>query len=199
VRTFSGFDPLVELYGLWTTELAERYLPIPGMPPVKYECLDGHLIMSPRGNSSNSYAAVKLGALLRTEARRHGALACTSACVLFNPQRWIEPDVVVLGKPVKQVDWVPVDHVLMLVEFVSRLSVRRDRIDAPTLCAAGVPYFMTVEISRYDVHVELLRLDDSGEYVIQAKALTGQEFRTELPFPLSFDPTELLCPEQINR
>lgn len=41
------FDPLVELYGLWTPELADRYLPIPGMPPAKYECLDGKLIVSP--------------------------------------------------------------------------------------------------------------------------------------------------------
>ncbi|MFC7618400.1 hypothetical protein ACFQV2_38590 [Actinokineospora soli] len=28
-----GFDPLVEFEGVWTTELAEQYLPIPGAPP----------------------------------------------------------------------------------------------------------------------------------------------------------------------
>lgn len=37
-----------------------------------------------------------------------------------------------------------------------------------------------------------LRLDDGRQYVVQAKALDGQEFRTELPFPLSFDPAVLL-------
>ena len=49
-------------------------------------------------------------------------------------------------------------------------------------------------ISRQEAHVKLLRLDHSNQYVIQAKALTGQEFRTDRPFPLSFDPAELLEP-----
>ncbi|ALG14307.1 hypothetical protein [Kibdelosporangium phytohabitans] len=30
-----SFDPLVDLYGVWTTDLAERYLPIEGAPPAK--------------------------------------------------------------------------------------------------------------------------------------------------------------------
>jgi len=191
----SGFDPLVELRGLWTTELAERYLPIEGLPPAKYECLDGDLILSPRENTGNAYAALELGVMLREPARKTGALAYTAVNVRFDHQGWIEPDLVVLREPVKQVTWVPVELVLMPIEFVSRSSRRMDRIDKPALCAAAaVPYFMTVEISRRDVHVELLRLNDSGEYVIHAKALAGQEFRTELPFPLAFDPAELMEP-----
>lgn len=60
--------------------------------------------------------------------------------------------------------------------------------------AAGIPYFMRVNIGRHEVRVDLLRLDDAGEYVVLAKALSGQEFRTDLPFPLSFDPVELMEP-----
>lgn len=192
----SGFDPLVELRGLWTTKLAERYLPIDGLPPAKYECLDGNLIMSPRENTGNAYGALELGALLRAPARKIGALAYSALNVMFDDRRWIEPDLVVLRRPVKQVDWVPAELVLMPIEFVSRSSRRTDRIDKPALCAAaGMPYFMTVEIGRRDVHVELLRLDESGEYIVHAKALTGQEFSTELPFQLSFDPAELVEPK----
>lgn len=43
-RSSGSFDPLVDLDGLWTTDLADRYLPIEGAPPAKYECADGKLI-----------------------------------------------------------------------------------------------------------------------------------------------------------
>jgi Uma2 family endonuclease len=189
----SGFDPLVELRGLWTTELAERYLPIEGLPPAKYECLDGNLIMSPCENSGNSYAFLELGSMLRLAAREAGYRAYGSLNVLFHRQRWIQPDLTILRQPLKREDWVPAELVLMPIEFVSPSSRRQDRIDKHALCAAiGVPYYMWVEITDREAHVELLRLDDSGEYVVQAKALAGQEFRTDLPFPLSFDPEVLL-------
>jgi hypothetical protein len=99
---------------------------------------------------------------------------------------------VVLKEPVKGLTWVPVDKVLMPIEFVSTSSRRRDRINKPTMCAeAGVPYFMRVEIEDYSAHVELLRLD-GDKYVVHAQALSGQRFETELPFPISFDPAVLL-------
>jgi Uma2 family endonuclease len=187
------FDPLVELYGMWTTELAEHYLPIPHAPTVgKYECLDGYLIMSPREGSPNSFAAVELGYVLRDPARTGGHRVYSALNVEFSLNRWIEPDLVVLKEPVKGLTWVPIDQVLMPVEFVSRSSRRRDRIDKPALCAeAGVPYFMRVEIDEYSAHVELLKLD-GDRYVLHAQALSGQLFETESPFPLSFDPAVLL-------
>lgn len=45
--TTEPFDPLVDFDGMWTVELAERYLPIPGAPLAKYECWDGRLYMAP--------------------------------------------------------------------------------------------------------------------------------------------------------
>jgi Uma2 family endonuclease len=189
----SPFDPLVDLHGLWTTELAERYLPIEGAPPAKYECLDGNLIMSPREGSPNSWATVRLIVLMDSPAREAGYFPYSSVNMLFNDRRWIEPDLTVLHQQVKNVIWVPAERVLMPIEFVSRSSVRRDRIDKPALCAeAGVPYFLRVEVNEHDAHLELLRLVDGGEYTLHAKASAGEEFSTELPFSLSFDPAELL-------
>ena len=188
-------DPLVELRGRWTTELAERYLPIEGLPPAKYECLDGDLIVSPRESTANSYAAVELVVLLRSAARKAGYVAYNSVNMRFTDKRWIEPDLTVLRQPVKNIVWVQAEIVLMPIEFVSPSSVQNDRIDKPAMCAAaGVPYFMTVEIGDGAAEVELLRLNDAGQYVVQAWAMSGQEFRTDLPFPLSFDPVELLEP-----
>lgn len=191
----SPFDPLVDLHGLWTTELAERYLPIEGAPPAKYECLDGNLIMSPREGSANSYATFELGALMREPARKAGYVAYSSLNVLFNHRRWIEPDLAVLRRPVKNLTWVPVEQVLMPVVFVSPSSRRNDRIDKPRLCAAaGVPYFLRVEISHDEAHLELLRLDN-GKYRMHAEASAGQEFNTDRPFSISFDPAVLLEPQ----
>ena len=188
-------DPLVELRGRWTTELAERYLPIEGLPPAKYECLDGDLIVSPRESSANSYATIELGALLRGPARKAGCIAYSTVNMRFADKSWIEPDLTVLRQPMKRAVWVMAELVLMPIEFVSPSSVRSDRIDKPALCAAaGVPYFMTVEIGDSAAEVELLRLNDAGVYVVQGKAKSGQEFRTDLPFPLSFDPIELMEP-----
>ncbi len=70
-----------------------------------------------------------------------------------------------------------------------------DRIDKPAMCAeAGIEYFMRVEVSYTKNHAEvvLLRLGQQGTYEVHAKALAGSTFETQTPFPLSFDPTELL-------
>ncbi|WP_335618087.1 hypothetical protein [Lentzea guizhouensis] len=81
----------------------------------------------------------------------------------------------------------------MPVEFVSASSRRRDRINKPAECAqAGIPYFMRVEFAKpHAVKVELLELD--GEtYKPLATALSGQTFKTDVPFPMNFDPAQLL-------
>jgi hypothetical protein len=44
------------------------------------------------------------------------------------------------------------------------------------------------------VQVQLLQLDDANNYVVYAEARAGQEFRTAMPFPLAFDPADLLEP-----
>ncbi|QUH00257.1 Uma2 family endonuclease [Saccharopolyspora erythraea] len=190
------FDPLVDLDGLWTPELADRYLPIPGMPPAKYECLDGKLIVSPREGTANMFAVWMLGKLLEPAAAANGNRFYLTVNLQLDQQRWIEPDFAVLVKSGHGRVWVPAGEALLVGECVSPSSRKNDRIDKPALCAqAGIPYFMRVEVSyaRQRVEVELLRLVD-GEYRDQAKALDGQRFETDLPFELSFDPGELLEP-----
>lgn len=183
------FDPLADLYGLWTTLLAERYLPIEGLPPVKYECVDGHLVLSPTGHTATSWAAARMAVALREPARQAGAFACLRTNLSFDPQRWIEPDLTVLRELVHDTVWLSPEVVLLPVEIVCLPR----RIDRAALCeAAGVPYFLRVEITEHDAHLELLRLDESGQYVLHTKASAGEEFRTELPFPISFDPAVLL-------
>src|SRR5215216_1515860 len=89
------FDPLIDLDGLWTVELAQRYLPIDGMPPTRYEAAEGRLRMSPREGSANSWATAELIAILRTPARAAGHAVYSALNVRTGPSGWIEPDVVI--------------------------------------------------------------------------------------------------------
>lgn len=188
------FDPLVDLDGLWTPELADRYLPIPGMPPAKYECLDGKLITSPREGTANMFAVWQLGKRLETAAEQEGHHFYLTVNVLLDVQKWIEPDFVVLRQPGHGRTWIPPDEVLLAGECVSPSSKRNDRVDKPEKCAeAGIPYFMRVEVNYQlrRVEIELLRLED-GKYRTHASSAQAEPFETDLPFPLSFDPAELL-------
>ncbi len=194
--SLDDFDPLVELAGLWTTEFADHYLPIDGAPPARYEAVDGKLVMSPREGSANSWAALELAFLLREAARNAGFAMYGSLNVAFSPGSWIEPDLVVLRRPVSKLTWVPVDLVLMPVEFVSPSSRRRDRIDKPMLAAkAGVPFYLRVEIGDQfptsEAHLYELR---DGKYQLLAAAANGTRLESERPFPISFDPADLLEP-----
>lgn len=196
LRSAAGSDPLAEFRGRWTTELAERYLPVPQVPAGKYECLEGHLTMSPHERPANSYGELRLGVLMHEAVRSAGYLPYLSVNMRFAADTWIEPDLTVLTARVAEGVWVPASKVLMPVEFLSPSSKDRDRIDKPKLCAAaGVPWFMTVELDpdNRGAYVWLDRLR-RGEYIEHASAREGQRLRVTDPFTLDFDPADLLEP-----
>lgn len=190
------FDPLIDLDGLWTPQLAERYLPIDGAPPARYEAVEGKLIMSPRGGSANSWAAVQLAVMLSEPVRAAGHAPYMALNVQLNPCTWIVPDLVVLAEPVKDLTWVPADKVLMPIEFVSPSSRRRDRIDKPRLAAeVGIPYYLRVEIDAQRDSAEMHLFELVGdEYRPVASALAGERFAIDVPFAVDLDPADLLEP-----
>jgi Uma2 family endonuclease len=192
-RRSESFDPLVDFDGIWTTELAERYLPIQGVPPAKYECVDGKLILSPYEAGPNVYAADELRTLLKPAARAAGLRVYTTVNLRFGFQKWIQPDFTFVRTPVPGV-WIEAQDVVVVGELVSRSSRSRDRIDKPALCAeAGIPFYLTGEVSFADeqASVRLWRLTNA-EYILVAKASAGERFEVDEPFKMSFDPIELL-------
>ncbi|MGJ7907858.1 Uma2 family endonuclease [Actinopolyspora sp. H202] len=189
------WDPLVELHGLWTPGLADRYLPIPGMPPVKYECQDGRLLVSRCEGADTVHAADELREILKPNAKSLGGGAYTTLSIQLSPKSWTQPDFAVLREPARGREWIPATRALLVGECLSPFSGVADRIDKPAMCAeAGIEYFMRVEVSYAKKYAEvvLLRLGDHGGYEVHAKALAGDTFETREPFPLRFDPTELL-------
>ncbi|TCP57370.1 putative restriction endonuclease [Tamaricihabitans halophyticus] len=196
VTTPSGFDPLVEFYGMWNTELAERYLPIPHTHARKYECVGGNLIMSPAEGTTNSHGEGELFVRLRAGALAAGCYPYLQVNLRFTPDTWIQPDLVLLRAPACGVTWVDPADVLLSVEFVSPVSVRRDRVSKPELCAsAGISWYLLVELDypSRSADLRLYRLDD-GRYVRHTAASAGGRFRVDEPLSLDFDPAELLEP-----
>lgn len=189
----TSFDPLVDLAGLWTTELFERYLPDPGLPPAKYECVDGKLVVSPYEAGPNVYAADELRGLLKPMARRAGLRVYTTVNLRMSAQRWIQPDITVMRSPVPDT-WAQASDAVIVGEFVSPSSRVRDQIDKPVLCAeAGIPYYLHGEVSlrTRTATLRFLRLD-GDRYEEIAVAHTGDLFQIDEPFPVSFDPIQLL-------
>ncbi|MGK5522018.1 hypothetical protein ACSNN9_22050 [Micromonospora sp. URMC 107] len=81
------------------------------------------------------------------------------------------------------------------MEFVSPGSRRQDFVDKPMRCAEGrVPYFLRVELSRRLGHAqaELFTLGKFGGYDTVARAVSGRRLSADLPFPIDFDPADLL-------
>jgi Uma2 family endonuclease len=193
----ASFDPLVDFDGLWTTKLAEQFLPDPRLPAAKYESVNGRLVVSPTEGYTNSWGESKLLRLIGDAGEAAGFYVAGSVNLTFQPGTWIQPDVTVLHTLPDAGDqdiWVPVSLCTMAVEFVSPGNRRKDRMDKPAMCArAAVPYFMRVEIVRRLGHasVELLKLVDGG-YVTLAQAVAGQPFEAAEPFPMRFDPGELV-------
>ncbi|MEQ4305216.1 Uma2 family endonuclease [Plantactinospora sp. B6F1] len=191
------FDPLVDFDGMWTTQLADRYLPLPELPTARYECIDGRLVMTPAEVGANSYGEMTLAHLLRPAAQAAGFYVYGPVNLTFELRQWIQPDVTILHA-LPQTDeedkWVPVRLCTMAVEFVSPGSRKQDFVDKPKRCAeGGVPYFMRVEIVRRLRHasVEFFTLTD-GAYQRTAEAVCGQRLRASEPFEIDFDPRELL-------
>jgi len=194
------FDPLTTFAGAWTTSLAEQYLPLPGDPHRKYECVDGRLYMSPAEGFDNGFVQMMIGRIMGDAAEDADMLIVGQVNLTFAHNRWIVPDALVVSSapaPGKQRIWVPAEHGVMPIEIVSPSSRDRDYFDKPAICAAaGVPYFMqiAVEHSMGPVTVTLHRLRRRGRPVLIAGAQSGETFTMEEPFPLTFDPARFLAP-----
>jgi Putative restriction endonuclease len=192
-----AFDPVIDFDGQWNTTLADRYLPLPGLPKARYECIDGRLFVTPTEAFSNTYGEGRLLRILGPAADAAGFYLAPTANLAFHPGKWLQPDLAILHTlPDNPEDdrWVPIGYCAMAVEFVSPGSAGRERIDKPGLYAAGgVPYLMRVEIARPVRHVSVVlhRLAD-GRYENLAGAMAGQVFEAAEPFPMRFAPEDLL-------
>jgi Uma2 family endonuclease len=194
------FDPLRDLAGKWTTDLAEQYLPLPSHPYHTYECVDGRLIMSAAECYENGFAAQMIGRIMGDAIDNADFLLLGPVNLTFADNRWIVPDALVIKEPPprgKQRSWIPYTNAVMPIELVSRSSEDRDYIDKPAMCAtAGIPYFMQIQVPKSigPVRISVQRLRRRGKPIVIASARSGDAFTMTEPFDVSFDPERFNAP-----
>ncbi|WP_203900845.1 Uma2 family endonuclease [Virgisporangium aliadipatigenens] len=194
------FDPLRDLAGKWTTDLAEQYLPLPSHPYHTYECVDGRLIMSAAECYENGFAQMRIDRILGEAVEAAGYILLGQVNLTFADNRWIVPDALVIKEPPargKQRTWIPYMHAVMPIELVSPSSEDRDCIDKPAMCAAaGVPYFMQIQVPKSigPVRVSVQRLRRRGAPTVIASGRSGDRVTMDEPFSVSFDPERFNAP-----
>ena len=89
--------------------------------------------------------------------------------------------------------------VLLVAEIVSPGSRRRDRAVKPYMYAeAGIPHYWRIETDRFTDLTQSLpvvvvhELAGSTQYTVRRTVGAGEILAVEDPFPVKFDPAELL-------
>jgi Uma2 family endonuclease len=172
----------------------------------KYELIDGALIVSPPPSGRHQDVLFRLHTILagRAEHRMWQGLGVQLDAHRYG-DRMLVPDLVVAKSTVDGGDPVvlPAADVLLAVEIVSPGSRVMDRSTKPSLYAeAGIPYYWRIELDPFRGNTQRLpvvvaaslggSLDDEVCYVVQAEVGAGTQLELEWPFPISFDPAELI-------
>lgn len=168
----------------------------------RFEVLDGTLIVSPAPGYDHQEYGDNLQTLL---ARRYpkGIKVRTAGNVrlLHSDENGLFPDFVVIreGVSTKGRTWLAEEEVLCVIEIVSRGSRRLDRMTKPSAYAeAGIPFWWRVELQPFpgqlheQVPVILVHELHEGAYRLVERLAAGQPGKIMRPFPVEFDPAELL-------
>ncbi|SDY53563.1 Endonuclease, Uma2 family (restriction endonuclease fold) [Micromonospora pattaloongensis] len=187
-----SFDVLGVVDAPWTAKLALDLLPETNGP--KVEVFSGSVIVTPHAGIDHQSVERELPYLLHRAARRAGFWAYPEINVISGDDLFI-PDLAVLrvsggGKPA-----VPISDAVLLGEIVSPGNRRKDVIDRPReYAAAGVPFFLRVDLRNRVPALALYELVEGGYRPISAAA-AGSTFVMTEPFKFSIDPAELLDDE----
>ncbi|GIJ77045.1 Endonuclease, Uma2 family (restriction endonuclease fold) [Micromonospora phaseoli] len=190
--TGPSFDVLRWRDEPWTAQLALDLLPETNGP--KVEVLSGSVIVTPHAGIDHQSVERELPYLLHRAARRAGLWVYPEINVVSGKDLFI-PDIAVLTRSGGGRSAVDIATAVLLGEIVSPGNRRKDVIDRPReYAAAGVPFFLRVDLRNRVPTVALLELVD-GEYRPLAAAAAGTTFVMNRPFDFSVDPADLLDDE----
>lgn len=125
----------------WTVDDLER-LPDDGL---RYELVDGALLVTPPPPNDHNLFANELGYLLRGMLSRDWVVLAPGA-VEFDVRNWRSPDLLVVRRKALQHKYARPDEALLAMEVMSPSSVSTDRLTKPAqFAAAGIPHYWRIE------------------------------------------------------
>jgi len=168
----------------WTVDDLDR-VPDDGL---RYELLDGILLVSPAPTRRHQRAVLQLGLVLQA--------ACPPELeVLVAPLDWrpdrktsLQPDVLVLGN--RDLTSTAAEAMILAVEVLSPSSRRKDAIYKHSKYEdEGVASYWIVDPEAPSI----LALDlVDGRYEVVSEALGDQAFTLDKPFPVTIAPSSLI-------
>lgn len=170
----------------WTTEMLKQ-LPDDGL---RYELIDGILIVSPAPRLNHQRAVGRLYRLL-------GDNCPDDHEVFVSPLDWqpdgrtsLEPDVLVVAKDrLGEVNIT--ENPALVVEVLSPSTSRYDRVmKAARYAEAGIPQYWIVDPRKPSV--EVFDLDEHGVYQLTARAEGDDAVTVSAPMPVTVSPAALV-------
>lgn len=173
--------------GGWTIADLES-LPEDGL---RYELLDGMLLVSPPAVFGHYPSAFELGVLLRPLLGPEWRIAPGGPGVDLSPGNYREPDLVVARREAMSKKFADSADVLLVVEFMSPSSVTDDRVAKPAQYArAGIAHYWRVEQVPRTAPVMVTYVLDGSDY--RETGRFTDEVRIDDPVRLRFRLPDLL-------
>ena len=162
---------------------------LPEESGLRYELIDGVLLLTPSPVKSHQFAVLNLAILLKAAAPPDSAVMVAPFDWLINDWRVFEPDVFVIPNPAgqeKRFEGVP----LLAVEVLSPSTRHRDLgIKLRAYEDAGLPWYWVVDPDEPSLTVFRL---SGGRLVEEAKVSGDEVYNAVGPFPVTVIPAELI-------
>jgi Uma2 family endonuclease len=168
----------------WTVDDLDL-LPDDGL---RYELLDGTLLVSPAPTRRHQRAVVELAALLRATCPAHMEVSAAPLDWRPDQRTSLQPDVLVLGN--RDLDAEVADSMILAVEVLSPSSRRKDAIYKRSKYEdSAVPHCWIVDPETPSIlAVELV----DGRYVTVGEGTGDERVTLEKPYPVTIVPSALI-------
>jgi Uma2 family endonuclease len=174
----------------WTVDDLER---LPPDNTMKYEIIDGSLVVSPRAGVYHNGIAAKLCRLLTLQAPPHLLTSMESGVKVRGGTTYYEPDALLAVETAfkqRNADHLHPSDVLIVIEVLSKSNRGHDLVTKRHYYAfAGIPQYWIADPDEQTLTV--LTLGEDGGYADRAVVRPGGRWTSDEPFPLAIDPAEI--------
>ncbi len=174
----------------WTVDDLDRLPPDTAM---KYEIIDGSLVVSPLAGAYHGGIASEICFVLNNQTPPHIRAAQETGVRVRGGTTYFEPDALVAIKDTfkkRGNDHLHPSDVLIVIEVLSKSNRAHDLVTKRHHYAvAGIPHYWIADPDEQTLTI--LTRNDDGHYEERAVLRPGDSWKTDEPFPLTIDPAEI--------